>query len=121
MDSALCAVLEGVVGQGYVFDMLLPDNYTLTQPVIVTQGISDTPTNTIDGRVALREQRLQCSVYAPDLADARTAKEALIAALHGWSGGAYASAVLESGGPELYNAESIPPSYHLPVDFILTF
>jgi hypothetical protein len=103
------------------YDAKLPDSYALTDPVIVVLAISDTPTPTISGEIALRDQRITCEVHALTIQAARTAKEALIIALHGWRGGAVKACAFESGGPELYDADLVPPRYVLPVDFMLTF
>jgi hypothetical protein len=111
---------------GGVYDMTLPETaddgtpWVLTDPVIVTSGISDVPTDTIDSRIALREHRLQCEVQALDLGQARLIKEALIAALNGWRGTTIQVCMFESGGPELYDWDLNPPRYCLPVDFMLT-
>ena len=107
---------------GGVFDAKLPDDpWRLTDPVIVTQGISDTPTHAIDGSIALSEQRITCEIQDTDLLRARVIKQALIAALDGWRGTIVQVATFESGGPELYDADLNPPRYCLPVDFMLTF
>jgi len=124
MDSDLYTRITGQLGASIcgLFDVKMPDDWeTFTPPVIVTQGISDEPTSTIDSRLALRDKRVQCSIFAADIDDGRAVKEALIVALHGWSGGSVKACTLESGGPELYEADGIPPVYHLPVDFMLSY
>jgi hypothetical protein len=103
------------------YDAKLPDSYALTDPVIVVLAISDVPTVTIDAAIVLRDQRITCEVHALTIQAARVTKEALITALHGWRGGAVKACAFESGGPELYDADLVPPRYVLPVDFMLTF
>ena len=108
------------------YDTTVPETlngepWILTLPVVVTSGISDVPTSTIDSRIAIREQRLTCEVQALDLGTARLIKEALIVALHGWHGTEVKVAQFENGGPELYDWDLNPPRYVLPVDFMLIF
>ncbi len=102
-----------------VFDVKLPDAHALSTPVVVVSGISDVPTTEINSTIVIREQRLTCEIQALDLVTGRPVKEALIAALHGWSEGTIGMCELESGGPELYDWEMNPPRYCLPVDFMV--
>lgn len=90
-------------------------------PHVVVSTISDVPTTCIDATIALRDQRISCECCAPTLTAARALKESLIAALQGWRGGAIAACAFESGGPELFDADLVPPRYIIPVDFMLTF
>lgn len=123
--NRITTALEGFIADTY--DAKLPDvnddgtPWKLTVPVIIAYSISDVPTNTIDGMIAIREQRITCEVQALDIGAARVIKEALIVALHGWRGTLVKVCIFENGGPELYDAELIPPRYCLPVDFMLTF
>lgn len=111
---------------GGVYDADLPETnedgsqWRLTDPVIVTSGISDVPTSTIDSRIALRDQRVTCEVQALDLRQARLIKEALITALHGWRGTVIKVIQFENGGPELKDLDLNPPRWCLPVDFMVT-
>jgi hypothetical protein len=111
---------------GGVYDADLPEvnedgtQWKLTDPVIVTSGISDVPTSTIDSRIALRDQRVTCEVQALDLRQARLIKEALITALHGWKGSIVKMCQFENGGPELKDWDLNPPRWCLPVDFMVT-
>jgi len=134
MTDDLYARLKELVGSSVedVYDSILPDvdangnAWNLTIPVVVVYGVSDTPTNTIDGTVAMRDQRITCEVQARDLRTARTIKEAIIgdrntpgSGLAGWHGTETQVAQFESGGPELYDLDLNPPRWCLPVDFIL--
>ena len=118
--TELGASIEGV------YDTTLPETiadgspWLLVDPVIVASHISDVQTSTIDSRIAIREQRLQCEVQALDLGTARLIKEALIVALHGWRGTVIEVCMFENGGPELYDWDLNPPRYCLPVDFLVT-
>ncbi len=124
MDAALytriteaAGVIDMIDG---LYDTKLPDEYALDRPVIVLTVIDDVPTKTIDGAIVLTERRVQCSVLAQDLDDARAVKAALIAALQCWRGDA-GLFTYESGGPELYDSDMNPPSYQVSCDFMQTF
>lgn len=113
------AALTGVSG---VFDTKSPDGYALTGCIVVVSSITENPlAATIEGTLALTEQRVTCEVQALDLPSARAVKQALIPSLHGFKAGALKGCAFESGGPELYDHDLVPPRYCLPVDFILTF
>jgi hypothetical protein len=120
MIAELYAQLKTVAGVDDVFDTKTPDEYKLIGAIIVVSAISDVPETAIDSTIRAREQRITCEVQALNLTTARAVKESLIAALNGWRGGPVGSCLFEHGGPELYDADLIPPRYCLPVDFMVT-
>ena len=121
MDSALYDQLMTLEPAG-VYDIKLPEGFEAVDPapVIVVGAVSDIPDTDITGKIVNRWKRVQFSVYGPDQAKAQAMKEALIAALQGWSGGSIKKCLLENGGPELYDNTAIPATYHLPVDFMVS-
>lgn len=110
--------LDGTIDR--LADTKLPDEYQLDRPVVVYSVIDAVPTITIDSRIALTDSRVQFTVLAQDLDDARAVNTALVAALQGWRGALAGLLTYESGGPELYLDEMNPPCYQVSSDFMQT-
>lgn len=106
-----------------IFDTKRPDNYDLTgaegelRTILVYSQVSDVPGVPIDGEIIGRTERWQISVYSKGLAEARAAKVAVIAALHGYRGDTIQWAEFDSSPGEDYNSDAL--EYHIPIDFVI--
>jgi hypothetical protein len=118
VNSELYTALSPIAGVDSTFDTKTPDDLLVTSPIVVFQRIADVPTTPINGVIIGREQRWQISVYAPDIASARTAADSVIAALQGLTSGAIKWCEYEQSF-ELYDMEIIPPLYHIAIDFVV--
>lgn len=114
--DALC---PAVVPDGEAYDTKLPDDFSLAGTALVFQMISDVPSGSIDGTILGYEQRWQVSIYDVDLERARAVKNAVISALHMLSGNFIKLCVFESA-QEFVQVATVPPSYHIPLDFIIS-
>ena len=120
--SELYTVLHGISGTPAVYDTKLPDNFVLTTSVIVFQDISDVPEDVdIKGTILRRVARWQVSIHCLDIASARTAKAAVIAALHGYRGTSISRADFENCPGEIFDSSTIPFQYFIPIDFLIQF
>jgi hypothetical protein len=125
VNEDLYDALATVASVDAVFDTKAPDNYTLAGTILIFQSISDVPGVFIDTELGTRAQRWQVSVESPVLPGvdallaARTAKAAVLTALHGLSGGAIKLCEFESAPGETYESDSAPPYYFIPIDFMI--
>jgi hypothetical protein len=104
-----------------VFDSKRADGVSAVKPIAVFSEISDVASaRTIDGKIALRQSRWQVSIYAEDLGDARAAKEAVIAKLHGYTAESIEACQFESAPGVIYESDLVPPEHHIPIDFMVT-
>jgi len=117
----LYTALHAISNIDRVDDTKAPDGYLLTvggYPAIVFSLISDVPDIPIGGAIAGYTQRWQVSVRSLDLAGARTAKAAVVAALHGLKSTSIQWCQYEGPGPVLFE-DGTPAEYHAPIDFLL--
>jgi hypothetical protein len=116
--TALSAAIDWV---DLICDTKLPDGYILPQggTALVFSCVSETPETAIDGDIVFSESRWQVSVHSTDLGQARIAKAAVIAALHGYAGGSIVRCDFESAPGEIFQSDTIPFSYHIPIDFMI--
>lgn len=126
-DDIYAALSAGLDWVDRIDDTKLPDGYVLAPPtgssvatVLTYSCVSDVPTDVdIDGEILMSVSRWQVSVRSTDLLAARTAKDAVIAALHGYSGPTIGRCDFENCPGELFESSVLPFEYHIPLDFMI--
>jgi hypothetical protein len=117
----LLARLRAVPGIAKAFDTEAPAGYTFgPSPALILQHVSTAPTHSIDGALALDEDRWQVSVIGANLANVRTVALAVRDSLHGYRSDAIKYVGFESAPGVISEGSGPTREYHAPVDFIVT-
>jgi hypothetical protein len=117
----LLARLRAVPGIASAFDTSAPDRHPFgASPTLILQHVSTVPTHSIDGALALDEDRWQVSVIGANLANVRTVAQAVRDSLHGYRSDAIKYVSFESAPGEFSEGSGATREHHAPVDFIVT-